>query len=315
MSDSFKPKDSEIKASMHDFEAALTAKRADLPVLQPLQKILVVLDGLNQSAMVLGLAAELASRHGSALLVGYVYVGPDDSEREQFLTQQIEILAQQGLNATRVARIHSSEPAYAQILTLAETLKADLMIVPAPYAEDFAELGSDSIGVTLDKLMTQARPLLVVREPREVPANSLKPVLLPLSMHVQENPNAAAWALRIIGPSGTVQMVAVVDDEVLDAAADIVGEHEAAELDLDRLAGLDRPVTAGLIAQMHRHCQQRSLGCGVSVRRGDLVAQVIELAKEGQRLIVTGCDTDPTSRSFRNVQAIIRCARDPVLVI
>jgi hypothetical protein len=75
MTDSFKPKDSEIKASMHDFEAALTANRADLPVLQPLQKILVVLDGLNQSAMVLGLAAELASRHGSALLVGYVYVG------------------------------------------------------------------------------------------------------------------------------------------------------------------------------------------------------------------------------------------------
>lgn len=315
MTDSFKPKDSEITASIHDFEAALTAKRVDLPVLPPLQKILVVVDGLNQSAMVLGLAAELASRHGSALFVGFAYLGPDNSECEQFLTQQIEHLAQQGLNATRVARVHSSEPAYAQILTLGETLKPDLMIVSAPYAEDFVELGSDSIGVTLDKLMTQARPLLVVREPREVPANSLKPVLLPLSVHLQENPDAAAWALRIIAPNGTIRLVAVVDDQVLDAAADILGEHEAAELDLDHLAGLNRPATAGLIAQMHRHCQQRSLGCRVSVRRGDLVAQVIKLAEEGQRLIVTGCDTDPVSSSFRNVQAIIRCARDPVLVI
>ena len=194
-------------------------------------------------------------------------------------------------------------------------MQADLLVVPAPYLEDFAELGSDSIGVTLDKLMTQPRPLLVVREPREVPADSLKPLLLALSTHVQDNPQAAAWALRIIGDRGAIHVVAVVDDKVLEAAAGLIGEHDAANLDLDHLAGLDRPETAGLIAAMHRAAQQQGVGCRVSVQQGDLVSRVIELAESEQRLIVTGCDTDPGSMSYRSVQALIRRAKDPVLVV
>ncbi len=140
-------------------------------------------------------------------------------------------------------------------------------------------------------------------------------MLLPLSVHVQENPLAAAWALRLIGDGGTIRLVAVVEDDVIEAAAELIGEHGAADLDLDHLARLDRPEVAGLIAEMHRQAQKRSLGCHVSFRRGDLVAQVIELAEEGQRLIVTGRDTDPGSSSYRNVQALIRPARDPVLVV
>ena len=198
---------------------------------------------------------------------------------------------------------------------MAEQLDADLLIVPAPYMDDFEVLGSDSIGVNLDKLMTQPRPLLVVREPRDDPAESLKPVLVALSVHVQENPMAAAWALRLIGPGGTIRLVAVVDDDVIEAAADLLGEHEAAELDRERLAGLGRPTTAGLIAEMQELAMERDLGCRVSVRQGDLVEQVIELAQESQRLIVTGCDHDAGSSSYRNVQAIIRRATDPVLVV
>ena len=102
---------------------------------------------------------------------------------------------------------------------------------------------------------------------------------------------------------------------MLEAAADLIGEHDAADLDLDHLAGLDRPETAGLIAAMHRAAQQRGLGCQVSVRQGDLVSRVIELAEGEQRLIVTGCDTDPGSSSYRSVQALIRRSRDPVLVV
>ncbi len=187
------------------------------------------------------------------------------------------------------------------------------MTVPAPFDEDFAALGSNSIGVTLDKLMTDPKPLLIVREPRDDPAQSLRPALLPQSVHVQENPLAAAWSLRLIGGGGTIRLAAVVEDDALDAA-DLLADHAAAEMDRDRLARLDKPQTAGLIVELHRQARERSLGCRVSVRRDDLVAQVIELAQEGQRLIVTGCDADSANSSYRSAQAIVRRARDPVPV-
>ncbi len=314
MPDSLSPDDRDLNTAIHDFEAALTARRSDLAPPE-LNVILVAIDGSNQSDMAIGIAAELARRMSATVHVACVYAGAPDAVRDAALDAYVIRLTGAGLNAVLAPRQRPDDPPYTQITELARSVDADLLVVPAPYLEDFAELGSDSIGVTLDKLMTQSRPLLVVREPRDEPANSLKPLLLALSVHVQENPQAAAWALRIIGDSGTVRIVAVVEDDVLEAAADLIGEHDAADLDLDHLAGLDRPETAGLIAAMHREAQQRGLGCRVSVRQGDLVSRVIELAEGEQRLIVTGCDTDPGSSSYRSVQALIRRARDPVLVV
>ena len=312
--DSLTPRDSELSASMNDFEAALTARSVTLEP-PPLDTILAVIDGSNQSAMTAGLAGAVAERSGALLHLAHVYPGPDDPARDRLLAEQVERLEAAGVRVRRVPRTPDERPSHERIAALAAELGADLLVVPAPYLEAFEELGSDSVGVTLDKLMTQSRPLLVVREPRDEPRESLRPVLLPITVHLQENPVAAAWALRIIGEGGTLRLVSVVGDEVLEAAADLLGEHDAGELDLDHLAGLDRPETAGLVAELHRQAQRRGLGCRVSVRHGDLVAEVMEIAEEGQRLIVTGCDTDPASSSYRRVQAIVRRAKDPVLVV
>lgn len=314
MADSLSPDDRDLNTSIHDFEAALTARHYDLAP-PDLDTILVVIDGSNQSDMAIGIAAELARQMSATVHVACVYSGAPDAGRDAALDGYVTRLTGAGVNAVLAPRQRPEDPPYTQIAELARSVSADLLVVPAPYLEDFAELGSDSIGVTLDKLMTQSRPLLVVREPRNDPANSLKPLLLALSVHVQENPQAAAWALRIIGDSGTIRIVAVVEDDVMEAAADLIGKQDAADLDLDHLARLDRPETAGLIAAMHRAAQQRGLGCRVSVRQGDLVRQVIDLAEGEQRLIVTGCDMDPGSSSYRNVQALIRRSSDPVLVV
>ena len=314
MPDNFSPDDRDLNSSMNDFEAALTAKRFDL-TLPKLGVILAVIDGSNQGDMTIGIAAELAQRNAATLHVAHVYVGPPDTGRDAARDAYAARLADAGVTAVVAPRQQQDRPPYTQISGLARSIGVDLVVVPAPFLEDYAELGSDSIGANLDKLMTQSRPLLVVREPRENPVNSLKPLLLALSVHVEENPRAAAWALRIIGGSGTIHVVAVVDDDVIEAATDLIGEHDAADLDLDRLAGFNRPDTAGLIAAMHRVSQERGLGCKVSVYQGDLVSRVIELAESEQRLIVTGCEPDPASSSYRSVQALIRRSNDPVLVV
>lgn len=314
MADSMSPDDRELAESINDFEAAMSARRPDLKP-PALDTILAAIDGSNQDRMTLALAREIARRSSAEVWIAYPYPGPDDARRGAYLAHLVEEVTTTGVRAQAVLRSADTAPPYRQIMALSETFHADLLIVPAPFFDAFSELGSDSIGVNLDKLMTQPLPLMIVREPRDDPVQSLRPVLLPLTLHVEENPLAAAWALRLIEEGGTIRVVAVVEDEVLEAAAQLIGEHQAADLDLERLAGLARPQTAGLIAELQRQAQARSLDCRVSVQKGDLVDRVSELAEEGQRLIVTGCDTDPASRSYRNVQAIIRRARDPVLVV
>lgn len=310
MPDGMDPDDRDLAESMHDFEAAVSARRFDLEP-PALNRILVAIDGSNQSAFALGLAAELAGRSSAKLHVAYAYPGASEPERDRDLAAQVSSLAQAGLDVVAAARAEAETPPYERILELAAALDPDLLIVPAPYLEDLEELGADSIGVTLDKLMGQVRPLLVVREPRDDPQASLRPVLLAVTVYVEENSLAGAWALRVIGEGGMIRVVAVVEEGVIEA----LGEHAAADVDLDRLAGLGRPDTAGLIAELHREARERSLGCRVSVRRGDLVQRVIEVAEQDRMLIVTGCDADPSSASYRNVQAIIRRSRDPVLVV
>ena len=312
--DSLTPGDGELAASMNDFEAALNARSVTLGS-PSLDTILAVIDGSNQSAMTVGLAAAVAERSGALLHLAHVHAGPADPARDALVGELAERSGAGGVQVRIVPSAPDGRPPHERITALAADLDADLLVVPAPFLEAFEELGSDSVGVTLDKLMTQSRPLLVVREPRDEPRESLRPVLLPITVHLQENPLAAAWALRIVGEGGTLRLVSVVGDEVLDAAADLIGEHDAGELDLEHLAGLDRPETAGLVAEVHRQAQVRGLGCRVSVRHGDLVAEVMAIAEEGQRLIVTGCDTDPASSSYRRVQAIVRRAKDPVLVV
>ncbi len=312
--DTLDPDDRDLEASINDFEAAVSAKRLEL-VPPTLETILVALDGSNQDAMTLGLAADLACRGPAKIHLIFAYPGRAEPSRDAYLDGRLRALVDSGIDAVAVPRGDEGVRPYEQIANAASRLDVDLLIVPAPYLEDFDELGSDSIGTTLDKLMVQARPLLVVRQSRGDPTQSLRRVLLPLTVHVEENPVAAAWALRLVADEGIIRVIAVVEERVLDTASDLLGEHAAGELDREHLAGLDRPESAGLIASLHREAQARGLGCRVSVREGDVVHRVSELATQEHMLIVTGCDTDPSSISYRSVQAIIRSASDPVLVV
>lgn len=216
-----------------------------------MKRILVAIDGSNQSAFALGLAAELAGRASARIHVAYAYPGASEPEHDRDLAAQVSSLARAGLDVVAAPRAEPDAPPYEQILRLAEEVDTDLLIVPAPYLEDFEELGTDSLGVNLDKLMGRARPLLVVREPRDDPQASLRPVLLAATVHVEENPLAGAWALGVIGEGGMIRVVAVVEEDVIDAAAAL------ARLPRERAAGRsgaarDRSGRAGSHAHRHR---------------------------------------------------------------
>ena len=121
MSDSLTPKDGELAASMHDFEAALGARSVTLEA-PPLETILAVIDGSNQSAMTAGLAAALAERSGARLHLAHVYAGPADSARDGLLAELVERSGAGGVEARAVSRTPDERPPYEQITALAAEL-------------------------------------------------------------------------------------------------------------------------------------------------------------------------------------------------
>lgn len=308
--------DSDLNESVSWFEAALAAQEPQLD--EPrLERILMVLDGSNQDGTVEGLSTWLARRDDATVVPMDAYAGPLDETRELHLADRAAALIDAGVSVRPLEqRPDSAEdsPPHEQILERCATDRCHLIVICAPYGDEFTVLGSESVGSTLDVLMSRATvPLLVVREPKSDPQRCLQSVLLPLMSESRELIDAAGWALRIVHGDGSVRMLAVVDQQSIESAADILRDHD--EVDDRLLSGLQRPAVAGLIAAMHRRAQDLGSGSRVSVRSGEVVAETAALANADEGLVVTTCPRDAASVAFQRVQGLLRASRNPVLVV
>jgi hypothetical protein len=274
------------------------------------RRIVLALDGSNQDETARRLASRIASRAGAAVLPLCAWE-TEDGGREEYLATQIEALGRMGAAVERVGTADDTRPPYEQILDACGHSSCDLLIVPAPFRDDFARLGRESVGTNLDVLLCRATvPLLVVREPKEEPERCLANVLLPLTRHLAANAEAAAWALQLAERGGGVRILAVSEGEIpesggLSPAATAEGE-----------GGITSPETAGLIGALQRRTAEIGLGCRVDARRGEEVKTIVE-EEAGEELIVIlpCCPRDPTGPTFQRIQAIIRLSRNPVLMV
>lgn len=183
--------------------------------------------------------------------------------------------------------------AFVTFLTIAPgvLIMTSLVLVITKALEDYAALGSSSLGTTQD-------------------------ILLPLNLVTGPAPVPAAWAARLSRPGSELHLLAVADSEVADTIRVALREKDRIEdIDEDRLAGLVRPDVAGLVAALQRASTTGKYTCRVVVRNGPVAAAVTEYANSGSGLIVTTCTADCTSTGFQRVQAIVRGSRNPVLVI
>ncbi len=275
------PDDAELDESMDSFEAAFTARRIDLPDITPLPLCLA----------------------------------PDGSNQDEPARRLAEILAAQlEVELHRLAPPAGDTPPFQHIVDGARAAGCGLIVVPAPFAEDFAELGAASIGTNLDLLLSRrATPLLVVRDPERDIEATLREVVLPLSFVARDDALAAAWAFRALAPHGRLHLLAVVDPaHPTPQTADAL---ELAEFGESALAGLGQPEMAGLVAAVQRHAAKQNVGCRVSVRVGDAVETVAAFANDLECLLVTTCPCDEGSPSLSQAHALIRQSRNPVLVL
>lgn len=108
---------------------------------------------------------------------------PVAGDRQSYLAQQTEALRQAGATVEAVGDVADVRPPYEQILEACHKTQCDLIVVPAPYREDFAVLGSESIGSNLDILLCRVpETLLVAREPKVEVEGCLAHILLPVTL-------------------------------------------------------------------------------------------------------------------------------------
>jgi nucleotide-binding universal stress UspA family protein len=306
--------DRSLEESIGSFEAAMHAIEPDL--YEPrLERMLVVLDGSNQDSTVAGIAQALAERTSASGLVSACYTGPDQTDLEAKLQETAAAIP----NARALPRPPdaATRKPFEQILALAQKEQCEIILLCAPYGENFDDLGAASVGSNLDLLLARAEvPLLVIREPKADPARCLQHLLVPITPYDPELVDAAAWTLRLAGPNADIRLLAVVDKDLLSAAGGVLkNQRDFDEMDERQLAGLNRPKAAGLIAAVQRHCAGSGQGCRVSIRTGDFVPIVSEFMNEQDGIVVAQAPRDPGATIFQRVQALTRACRNPVLVV
>lgn len=308
--------DTDIQQSVDAFSAALRARDVALPTPR-MERILLAVDRSNQGETAERFAAALARTHGARVILLYAYEGRRDAEREDYLSARARALEAAGISLEPMeepVRTEHGLRSFEQILETCVQKRPELIVVPAPYLDDYSKLGEASVGANLDVLMGRAQvPLLVVRRPGVDPDACLRNALLPITPYVPATVEAAAWMLKLVRSGANLRLLASVEHgEMHDVAPEPI-DLDLPQVDAEKLAGLRRPEIAGLIAQLQRRTAEANLGCRLIVRGGDALETTRELANADEGLLVLASCAQPLIQ-LRNI-ALVRCSTNPVLIV
>lgn len=307
----------DIHENVEEFRSALKAQAPELGK-PTIKRILLAVDRSNQGETSERLAAVFARLNKARILLMYAYEGMRDSNHEAYLAARAQALTEAGIDLEPLEepiRTAHGLRSFEQILQTSKYKNCDLIVVPAPYLDDYSKLGHESVGVNLDMLMCRADvPLFVVRDPQIDSEKCLETVYLLITPPSPATVNAAAWALKFVKNDGILHCIALADTIELNESNEI-RDFDIAEIDLKIAAGLTHPKTAGLIGALQRQATEMSLNCRVSVHtQADLVA-LMKDTNADSRLFVLGSSTNPESLDFQRTQTLIRASCYPVLFV
>lgn len=308
--------DTDIQQSVDAFSAALRARAVNLRTPR-IERILLAVDHSNQGETAERLAAALARAHQARIILLYAYEGRRDAERESYLSARARALEAHGISLEPMeepVRTEHGLRSFEQILETCAARGPELIIVPAPYLDDYTKLGDASVGANLDVLMRRAHvPLLVVRKPGVEPEACLANALLPITPYGPATAEAAAWMLTIVRSGANLRLLASVEHGEMQDVATQSLDLDLPGVDAEKLAGLRRPELAGLIAELQRRTAEAGLGCRLMVRGGDALETTRELANDAPGLLVLASCAQPFIE-LRNL-ALVRCSTNPVLIV
>ncbi|EMI57796.1 hypothetical protein [Rhodopirellula sallentina] len=211
--------DRDVDDSMRLFERARVGSAMPLTPTRP-ARVLLVLDGSDQDPTSIASALHLRETCNTETLVldaREVPAGdsPEDNTESSTPSPATELATNTAGKITG-SRAISRPPgeSFEAILDSLKTHDVNLVIVPSPFGRSFEKVGADSVGTTIDVLLSRcAVPFLVIRHPEQTLADCSQRVSVLVGSECDVENRAAAWAFGLARPGGEVSLNLVVEKE------------------------------------------------------------------------------------------------------
>lgn len=198
--------DDDLRKSIQMFQRS---KVGEVPSIEPLRptKLLLALDGSSQDETGIRLARQLCQRFECRLEV----VDAREQVGENSLAEQAAAAFDAGVIAKPTG------DSFDQILGAIASSECDLAIVPCPFGRDLESVGTDSTGTVIDVLLARSSvPLLIVRQPYPQNETLFENVVMLLIGENEAAPLAAQWAAGLVAPAGSIGLLLVLEEEVIE---------------------------------------------------------------------------------------------------
>lgn len=307
----------DLNESMGAFEGAVSSNRARV-IMPTVGTILLAIDGSDQDPTAVAIAAEMAPLLRAGIRVTMGAEGPVGDAQRAAVQRTIEHLkSQHGLDALPIFE-EGKWPAQ-QILAAKKAANAGIIVVPAPYLQDFEALGNESLSSPIDVLLAESRvPVLLVRQPLEQPALCFQRFVLPMTIYAPALASAAGWAFSLARKDSNIELYAMADTTTIEEATRLAGGGDDAEAEARSAAVLlraEQKNASGMISAMQKKAEETGIEVTVDVEAGDTLALTLEHMKRAPCMAVLGAPLDRASHTYHHAQDVALNAKYPVLIV
>ncbi len=317
-----------IHDNVERFAAALQAGRAKVGDPMWPQVWVAVLDGSNQDATTCAILTRLAEAHRARVFVTAGVLAEDANRREDIaIDAALLVLSKSGIRAEGV--MSQRAESHERILQVLEDRKADLCLLPCPFAHDLGDLGESTLGTVVEVCLARSRtPVLIVRGPLSEDVNALdRPHLI-----LERPDRAATHAIRLA--LGRLQASTASEPAKADRTEPLVLAgtlgitfiyHGAEDSDVDDAMALGYRVapadlipllSKGLSGYLHHllGLREQHPGLSLEARLVHPDGELVDEAEERNRLHIV--PMEPVERGVPElVQRFVLSTLDPVLVV
>ncbi len=271
--------DQMLASSLQAFAAA-AAGHVTLPPVK-LHKVLLALDGSDQDVATRSLAERVAARTGAEVL-----------ERGDLRSAQ-------------------------DVLQAVDEGEVDLIVMDAPFRDDFTVGRHESLGISVDLVLSRSRtPVLVAREPLSDVLSCFSDVLIQIYVSCAKTATEVAWALALATPGGKLQLLDVTDVSVIEEAKVLLGD--AIDVSALREEALKRAATrdAGpVVAAAREAASKAGVQVDFEVRVGRPGEVFDEVTRDRTRLVVTSLPGIAGTPEYHRARHTAMRSRGPVLFV
>lgn len=225
--------DRDVDASMRMFQRSKVGPAALISSTVP-SRILVALDGSPQDITSIAAAKYLRERFAVETLVLDARDSKLDADgSENSLSTDI---ANEVSGARGVAGGTGSS--YEQILQCLSDHQLDLVIVPSPFGRSFESVGTDSVGTTLDVLLSRCPvPILVIRRDDQTLDQCIGRIAMVCGGESDVELKAASWIFGLGDVKTSVSLNLVVEKEQFENLRAIVEAIDPTEILTEQAIG------------------------------------------------------------------------------